>query len=857
MRTKVLYSHRLIAALMPAVFIAAPAALTPQTGWSQQIEEVTVTARRREENVQDIPVSVASFDADFIQKQGVVSTKDVVKLVPGVQFDQGFSAADTRISIRGINNSRGRASVATLIDGIDISGENITAGGGGSLLNLRLFDLERIEVIKGPQSALYGRSAFAGAISYITRKPSMDGLELSVSGEAADYDIYNLKGTISGPIVADKLAMSLNLAGFTSDGYFNNNMTGQPTNGFGQPIDDGNMQQLNGYESKGARWVTLWSPTDTLDITAAITITDDESDPRAVAKVGNANTFYDKDGNVLPGVATPEFSAFSVQGYGQWLGTVDSVSESDVMLSRQGNGAPFEGSIDEREFYTLDIDWDLGKTTFESVSSYLNNRAGLNEDVDFQNGLGTDFMGVGLSLANDYTDRTKTEQFTQDFRLASNDWDRGAWLVGAQYFKETVDNWDKSLGWYNDPATAFALPCGPGPSTSPANIILACSYSDAVAGGSPPKKISRDTDSYSLYGLITYDFTDKFSATLEARYIVDDITVETNTAIDRVSQYLLHIPINLAGFAPQPVPLPQSDSQKTKEFNPRLALEYQFTDELMIYGSAAKGTKPGGFGTSQMSLPQIAKNEPETLYAYELGAKSQWFDRTLTANAALFFNDYKDRQVGVTVTDPVSGWPSAGIVNAAGAETKGIEVELLWAPIEYLQLGLGYAYTDAEWTDFNFSDIRPNGVPTDKDQAICGNIEGDCSGAEIAGIPENALTLIGDFRMPISGGLDWFVTATSQYQSKRAIFDRINTPYVDSNWRVDAQVGLQTDTWTLILFAQNLLDDDTVLWGQGYQDFKNGMYGGSMGGEPRDESVMAFLPDPRVVGVRGTWRYGN
>ncbi len=851
MHTKGLNSRSLMTALLPVLFVTVPAVLAPKEGWSQQIEEVTVTARRREENVQDIPVAVASFNADFIEKQAMFSTKDVVKLVPGVQFDQGFSAADTRISIRGINNSRGRASVATLIDGIDISGENITAGGGGSLLNLRLFDLERIEVIKGPQSALYGRNAFAGAISYVTRKPSMDGLEMAVSGQAADYDTYNLKGTISGPLIADTLAMSLNLAAFTSDGYFNNNLTGQPTNGFGQPIDDGNSQKLNGYDSKGARWVTLWSPTDSLDITAAMTLAKDESDPRAVAKVGNANTFYDKDGNLLPGVTTPEFSAFSVQGYGQWLGTVGSVNESDVMLSRRGNGAAFEGSLDERQLYSINIDWDIGGVTFKSASSYLNNRAGLDEDADFQNGLGTDFMGVGLSLANDYTDRTKTKQYTQDFTLESADWEQGIWLVGAQYFKETVDNWDKSLGWYNDPATAFALPCGPNP------FEISCSYTDSLAGGSPPKKISRDTDSYSFYGLIGYDFTEKFTATLEARYIVDDITVETNTAIDRVSQYLLKFPIDLAGIAPQPIPLPQSDSQKTKEFNPRVALDYKFTEELMVYGSAGKGTKPGGFGTSQMSLPQIARNEPETLYAYEVGAKTSWFDRTFTANAALFFNDYKDRQVGVTVTDPVSGWPSAGIVNAAGAETKGFEIELLWAPIEYLQLGLGYAYTDAEWTDYNFSDIRPNGVPTDKDQAICGNLAGDCSGAVIAGIPEDALTLIADFRMPISGGLELFVVANSQYQSERAIFDRVNTAYVDENWRVDAQIGLQTETWSVLLFAQNLLDDDTVLWGQGYQDFKDGMYGGSMGGEPRDESVMAFLPDPRLVGIRASWRYGN
>ncbi len=170
-----------VAALMSPVglsLLALPATgLVSMSSWSQEVTEIVVTTRRREENLQDIPVAVSSFSADDIEKRGIASTADVLKLVPGVQFDQGFSAADTRISIRGINSERGRTSAAVLVDGIDVSGENVTAGGGSSLLNTRLMDLERVEVVKGPQSALYGRNAFAGAISYITKQPSMTELE--------------------------------------------------------------------------------------------------------------------------------------------------------------------------------------------------------------------------------------------------------------------------------------------------------------------------------------------------------------------------------------------------------------------------------------------------------------------------------------------------------------------------------------------------------------------------------------------------------------------------------------------------------------------------------------------------------
>ena len=833
----------LMTAINPVALLAIPAVLLPAVGWSQQIEEVTVTARRREEDEQDVPIAISSFSQEFIEKQGILTTQDVVKLVPGVQFDQGFSAADTRISIRGINNERGRASVAQLIDGIDISGENVTAGGGGSLLNTTLLDLERVEVIKGPQSALYGRNAFAGAINYVTVKPDLEEWQVEAQADYAEYSTGKLKGAVSMPMVPGKFAVRINAGAIRSDGYYNNNVIATPPGA--QGFDNGNTQDLNGYDNKGARLAALITPIDSLQIEAAITYSHNESDPRAVAKVGNANTFYDNQGNVLPGVTQPEFSAFSNQAYGQWLGKINSVSEDLVALSNTGDGAEFAGSEDKRLLNTLKIDWDVGPVTLKSLSSYLHNNATLSEDADFQNGFGTVFSGVALSVANDYIDRTNTDQLTQDFIVQSNDWDRGAWLLGAQYFHEKVDNFDKSLGWYNDPFTAFALPCG----TNPGDI--SCSYEQALAGGTPSKNIRRDTDSYSAYGLVSFDWTERLTTTAELRYVHDEVDVSTNTTISRVNQYLFHLPADFPGGAT----LPQSATNDTSELQPRVSIDYKFTDSAMVYGSVAKGTKPGGFGTAQMARPAIAEVDPETLWAYEVGTKTRWLDDTVQANAAVFYYDYQDRQVGITVTDPeVPGFPAAGVANAAKAKTKGVELDVIWAPIEYLQLGLGYAYTDAEWDDFDYSAIRENG-PTDKDRAICGNVRGDCSGADISGIPKNAVTVLGSWQQPLADyGMDWFLNANAQYQSKRSLADQINTAYVDAYWTADAQLGLQTETWSVMLFATNIFDDDTVQWGQFYNDFKDGMYGGQFGGEPRDESIMAFLPEPRIVGIRGTWK---
>ncbi|MEJ2178253.1 MAG: TonB-dependent receptor [Gammaproteobacteria bacterium] len=174
-----------------------------------------------------------------------------------------------------------------------------------------------------------------------------------------------------------------------------------------------------------------------------------------------------------------------------------------------------------------------------------------------------------------------------------------------------------------------------------------------------------------------------------------------------------------------------------------------------------------------------------------------------------------------------------------------------------MSFGLGYAYTDAEWTDFDYRDIRENGEPTAKDKAICGNLNGDCSGAKIAGIPEHALSFLADYVQPLGGtGMDLFINGVVTYTGERPLRDQVVTPEVDSLTLVDAQIGLQTDSWTAMVFATNLLDNDQVSWAQaGQSDFRDGNYG-SFGG-PRDDTAFAFLPIPRIVGVRASYRFGG
>ena len=229
-----------------------------------QIEEIVVTARKKSESLQDIPVQVDVLTTEEILRKGVTSLSDVAKLSSGLVFDNGFSQSDTRISLRGLSPIRGRQNVAVLQDGVDLSSENLTTAGGTALINPRLFDLERVEVVKCPQSALYGRSAFAGAINYITKKPTQEGGG-SYSATLASENEVDLRASWSTGI-SDSTAMGINIASWSRDGYHDNNVTGE---------------KIGGEEGTAAAITFNYEPSDDFRLVTRMEVSDDDIEPAA------------------------------------------------------------------------------------------------------------------------------------------------------------------------------------------------------------------------------------------------------------------------------------------------------------------------------------------------------------------------------------------------------------------------------------------------------------------------------------------------------------------------------------------------------------------------------------------------
>jgi outer membrane receptor protein involved in Fe transport len=190
---------------------------------------LTVTARKTAESLQEVPLSITAIGAEEIDRLGINNLNQIAQQDTSVQFDEGFTPSDTRVTIRGLSPTRGRPNVATLVDGIDVGSEAVSNPGGSVLVNPRLLDVERIEIEKGPQSALYGGSAFAGAIQYVTKDPA-ETLGSSVFADANNEEDKQIRGSVSVPLT-DTLGMLINGYAWDSEGYYDNSVTGSPLGG--------------------------------------------------------------------------------------------------------------------------------------------------------------------------------------------------------------------------------------------------------------------------------------------------------------------------------------------------------------------------------------------------------------------------------------------------------------------------------------------------------------------------------------------------------------------------------------------------------------------------------------------------
>ncbi|ACI99259.1 TonB-dependent receptor [Rhodospirillum centenum] len=690
-RTSMAAAAALLPSLSAAVTVlhAFPAGAAP-------VEEIVITARQREENPQRVPVSVTVLDATLIERARVDSIAGIAVRAPGLVVSDPFGRFNPAPAIRGLTQpgTGEEPSVGFFLDGVYVSGR--------SSINLFLNDLERVEVLKGPQNALFGRNTFGGAVNLVTRRPG-DTLEGFAEAGFGSKQQRQAAAAVGGPLIPGKLAARASVSLRDYGGFYDNALAGGP--------------EIGSEKSVAGALTLRATPTERLEALLRVSYAEDDD--------GQPKGYYLAT-NCEPRAATGVFS--------QYCGAIPESS------------GPFAANPEHFGFRrdawrtALTVDYALDAATLTAITAFNAETNEFNRDNDYTAAL--------VSGAGQLTDRWDAGQ---ELRLVSAD--RGqalTWIVGASVYHFDNETERRNIEYALGQTVSPRLP-----------------------------RTDEETDSTALYGSLGWRLLDGLTATADLRWQRDEKDFRTTSR-------------DAAG---NPIAL----SDRWTMWTPRFALSWQATDTAMLYASVAKGAKSGGFNTMANLFDTERSFGPETNWTYEVGTKTAWFDGLLTANAALFWIDWRDQQV---VAASAAGRSNNFYTNnAARSRSRGLELELAATPAAGLDLSLAYTLVDAEFRDYQDPDYRdiPAFGPT-----------GDISGNALPRQSRHqvAATAQYDGDLPWAADLGWFTGGEWLWQS-RQYTENSNLSWVPSAGRVDVWTGLESGPWRLTLRVENLFDDRT------------------------------------------------
>lgn len=553
-------------------------------------EKVIVTANRRESNLQDVPIAVTAVSGEQILERGVYDLNDLSKVAPSLKVETTSSSATTTISIRGIGtaglNPGFEAAVGTFVDGVYRS-RSAHANGD-------LFDIERVEVLRGPQSTLFGKNTSAGVLNIITSKPEY---EFGAGGRVlvGNDDLFRTDGYVTGPLIEDQLAFRVSASNQDRDGFIEDVVTGQTYN------------DRNRWSAKGQ---LLWEPSSDLSFRLI-------GDYRQVDEVCCVGV-YDEVGPLGP-LLSGVFGAFQPDG------SFDAVEQ----LSGAYNTAPFESIEDSG--VSLEANWDTELGEFTSITAFRRNTSDQTIDPDHSD--------ANILAPLDQFERYNT--FTQEVRL-SGTWNSVDWLAGAFYFDENLSR-GSELGYAADTGLYVSLisPFGEVPSDFPPVTATA-------------ERSRQDNDGWAIFTHNIIDVTDKATLTLGARYLKENkaATVVINDApIDTfVDQPLCSTTFATLFLDVVCGNLSWDQTRSEDAVSGTASLSYAFSDNVNAYVSYSRGYKAGGFNLDRQAVQSIASQggvladsaqfDEETANAYDIGVKATTLNGRATVNGALFYTDY-------------------------------------------------------------------------------------------------------------------------------------------------------------------------------------------------------------------------
>ncbi|HTL21638.1 MAG TPA: TonB-dependent receptor [Steroidobacteraceae bacterium] len=813
-----------------AAAVVANAQQTDQ-GTQPALQEVVVTAQKRAANIEDVPFSVSATSQQQIINSG---SQDLVDLSRNIA---SFTVADlgpgqSQMAIRGISSGQVirdqpgvKEQVGVYLDESPISVALFTP-------DLELFDLDRFEVLRGPQGTLFGAGSEAGTVRYITHQPDLGRYEAitDASFESVEYGDHGgmARGAFNVPL-GDTAAVRLVLYYHHLPGFID---AIQPDGSVKQDVNDGDRM--------GARLSFLWKPNDALSIT-----------PRVVYQELDTNGFPRVDQyNIL---ANP-------------LTTVAPVTIGNLQQYTQQR----ESLLDQFLLTDLDVAWNFGPATLTSITSYTHRDVRVLRDATQLTGSVTyDALGIpdqaSVRLTSPLYDRTGLNVISQEVRVASNGTQMVDWLVGG-FFQHVDRHYGQNLptpgydALVGLPSQDFGTPTADTPF-----------YSD----------LSYRLKQYAAFGEATWHMTNQFALTAGLRYY--KYTEDKNLLFG-----------GAFGFVPEGVPgqtcvsgtgpggptcIPQvtpasTDSSGT---SPRFILSYKPTDDAQLYAQAARGFRLGGINdpinlllcsaTDKLVFGNNPNWKDEKTWDYELGAKTQWLDKRVTFNLDVFYSDIKDLQATTT-----AGTCSSRVVfNVPTARSAGVEMELFARPNVNWDFGVTASYIDAKLTS-SVTSTLPTG-----ETVVVGGLQ---DGNRLPTAPKTQAAAYLGYTMPLASQRDFFANFTvqyvgssfSQFENEQPNFGLLTTQH-DANGtpippyaaRLDAfggplssntfmfnpelpsytignlRLGLKSDRWQAAFYINNLWDETAHL----ALDYERG----------RTARVGYLTNQPRTYGLYGSYSF--
>ncbi len=770
-RLKYLFLCGSIMATFPATQAAAQDVRAPAVSVDAD-GTIVVTARRREERAQDVPIAVTALSNAQVATPGVVGLTQVAQLAPSLQIT-ATNARQTNINIRGLGATPAFASLG-LEYGVGVYVDQVYYSRPAQAA-FDLYDLERVEVLRGPQGTLFGKNTTAGAINILSQAPVF---EPEFRGELSlgNYRSVQARATGSTPL-SDTLAVRLTVSDTVRDKGFLLNVR--------------NGKRVSDLRTASGRGQILWKPTETLTARLIADYSSFDQDCCIGTTTGVRTTRV--DGSPLPNNFNVRVARFGYQPL-----PIDPFARRLDLNRPLGLNLSTYGA-------TGIVDLDLGPATITSVTGarWLKYRPVIDADT-----IGLDiFVDAGI-----YEDQ---KQFSQELRISSNGANTLDYVLGLYYFNQRIDN--AIFNKYGAHAALWIL--GPAPGSTQASAGGRAALNGLFADGTA----RADTKSYAAFGQLVWHVVDGFDVTGGLRYTNEKKDgffeqVQRGPALS-ATDILLGAQAIRNSFAPN-VPRYEA-STKEDNISGSLTLSYKIVPDVMVYGTYAKGYKSGGLNLNAAGAPPVI--DPEKVDTYEVGLKSTILDRALTLNLAAFqtrIRNYQSQQIDTSVA------LTAYIANVGTVRSRGVEFDAVLRPMRGLSLFTSGTYVDAVYREYRNAPcpVEYLGLRT-----VC-----DLSGRNLPGVSKYSLSAGGSYAVDVGSGGQIFVDGNYVYRSKfNGTFNLAADAVISGYGLANLRVGYRApeSRWDISIYARNLFDTEYFNT-KGPAAFNTGQYSGGPG-DPR------------------------